>query len=111
MLGSIDGALVRAATRVPSAPQAPQAATRRRLTGSDSAGPAPDRCCRGIHKTARRHHCLAKSASTSAAAEAVFAAVFAVAPAVAVRPARCTVAVKRGACAGPSVRISHAGGA
>ncbi len=84
-------------------------AVRWRVTGSGSAAPAPDWCCRGIHKTARRHYCRAKSASTSSAADAVFAAVFAVASAVAVWPARCTVAVKRGACAGPSVRISHSG--
>ena len=93
------------------APQASQAAIRLRLPGSGSVAPAPDWCCRGRHKTARRHHCRAKSASTSAVADAVFAAVFAVLVAVAVWPARCTVAVKRGACAGPSVRISHSGGA
>jgi len=46
----------------------------------------------------------------SAVADAVFAADFVVAVAVAVWPARCTVAVNRGACAGPSVRISHSGG-
>ncbi|MDH6291361.1 hypothetical protein M2275_006297 [Rhodococcus opacus] len=111
MLGSIDGVLVRAATSaVPVSVGAPEAATRGRLTGSGSVAPAPDWCCRGLHKTARRHQCRAKSASTSAVADAVFAAVLVVASAVAVWPARCTVAVKRGACAGPSVRISHSGG-
>ena len=93
------------------APQAPPAATRLRLTGGGSVASVPDWCCRGTHKTAGRRHCRAKSASTRAVADAVFAAVFVVASAVAVWPARCTVAVKRSACAGPSVRNSHSGGA
>ncbi|WLF52141.1 hypothetical protein Q5707_42745 (plasmid) [Rhodococcus opacus] len=46
----------------------------------------------------------------SAVADAVFAAVFVVASAVAVWPARCTVAVKRGACVGPPVQKFHSGG-
>ena len=46
----------------------------------------------------------------SAVADAVFAAVFVVVVAVAVWPARRTVAVNRGACAGPSVQKFHSGG-
>ena len=46
----------------------------------------------------------------SAVADAVFAAVFVVVVAVAVWPARCTVAVKRGACVGPPVQKFHSGG-
>ncbi|WP_159929824.1 hypothetical protein [Rhodococcus sp. WAY2] len=108
MLRSIDGALVRADTKVPSP------FNRRAVGVSGGYPPETDRqrfsrpgtrvLLRGKHKT--RHHCRAKSASTSAVADAVFAAVFVDASAVAVWPTRCTVAVKRGACAGPSVRNS-----
>ena len=116
MLRPIDVALLWAGTRVPSSFRSARLRRLRRLSAGDCPAavqrrPAPDWCCRRNTQDRTAHHCRAKSASMSAAADAVFAAVFAVLVAVAVWPARCTVAVKRGACGGPSVRISHSGGA